>query len=30
MAKLKVNSAIVKKNAALCRKRKIVMPLSRR
>jgi cysteine synthase len=26
MAKLKVNPAIVKKNAALCRKRKIVMP----
>lgn len=26
MAKLKVNSAIVKKNAALCRKRKIVLP----
>ena len=26
MAKLKVNAAIVKKNAALCRKRKIVIP----
>ncbi len=26
MAKLKVNSAIVRKNAALCRKRRIVMP----
>ena len=26
MAKLKINSAIVKKNAALCRKRKIVSP----
>ena len=26
MAKLKINAAIVKKNAALCRKRKIVMP----
>ena len=26
MAKLKINSAVVKKNAALCRRRKIVMP----
>ena len=26
MAKLKINSAVLKKNAALCRKRKIVIP----